>query len=46
MSDPAERARVGAASRTWIEAEHGYQIFAPRYLSIFETARLRWLAAD
>ena len=46
MSDSAERASIGAASREWIEGEHGYRTLAPRYISMFEAARLRRLASN
>jgi glycosyltransferase involved in cell wall biosynthesis len=35
----AERARMGAQGREYVEAEHDYQMLGQRYLNVFEELR-------
>jgi hypothetical protein len=38
LADPAKRKAAGEASRTWVEAEHGYRTLEPLYMAMFEQA--------
>jgi glycosyltransferase involved in cell wall biosynthesis len=36
LADPAERARVGTASRSWVEREHGWRLVLDRHRAIYD----------
>lgn len=46
LADPSERARIGAASRRWVEAEHGHATLAPLYMDVFEATVKRATSPD